>query len=51
MARRSARAFVAWTLLSIGALLDGRRWALPVEAARVAAGAGTIAVLLARHTA
>jgi alkylglycerol monooxygenase len=44
-------AFVAWTLLSIGALLDGRRWALPVEAVRVAAGAGTIAVLLARHTA
>jgi sterol desaturase/sphingolipid hydroxylase (fatty acid hydroxylase superfamily) len=29
--------YVAWTLFSVGALLDGRRWALPVEAVRVAA--------------
>jgi len=29
--------FVAWTLLAVGGLLDGRRWAIPVEVARVAA--------------
>ena len=42
-------AFVLWTLLSVGALLDGRRWAVPLEAARVAAGAALVALLLARH--
>jgi hypothetical protein len=28
---------VFWTLLSVGGLLDGRRWAVPVEVARLAA--------------
>jgi alkylglycerol monooxygenase len=35
---------VLWTLLSLGALLDGRRWARPVEAVRLAATA-IVAVL------
>jgi sterol desaturase/sphingolipid hydroxylase (fatty acid hydroxylase superfamily) len=41
--------FVVWTLLSVGALLDGRRWALPVEAARVLAVLLVAAGFAARH--
>jgi alkylglycerol monooxygenase len=33
----AAAALVFWTLLSVGALMDGRRWAVPVELARLAA--------------
>jgi len=29
--------FTLWTLLAVGGLLDGRRWAVPVEALRLAA--------------
>jgi len=32
-----AAAFVFWTLLTVGGILDGRRWAVPAEAARVVA--------------
>jgi alkylglycerol monooxygenase len=38
----AAAALVAWTLVSVGALLDGRRWALPLEAARLAAIAAVV---------
>jgi sterol desaturase/sphingolipid hydroxylase (fatty acid hydroxylase superfamily) len=37
---------VFWTLLALGGLLDGRRWARPVEAARLVALAGVAAVAL-----
>jgi hypothetical protein len=37
---------VFWTLLALGGLLDGRRWAHPVEAARLVALAGVAAVAL-----
>jgi hypothetical protein len=39
-----AAAFVFWTLLTVGGLLDGRRWAVPAEVARlVALGAVLVA--------
>jgi len=37
--------FTLWTLAAVGGLLDGRRWALPVEALRLAAVAVALAVL------
>jgi sterol desaturase/sphingolipid hydroxylase (fatty acid hydroxylase superfamily) len=44
-----AALFVAWTLLALGALMDGSRWARPVELARIA-GAAALAVAAARAT-
>jgi sterol desaturase/sphingolipid hydroxylase (fatty acid hydroxylase superfamily) len=41
-------AFVAWTLLAVGGLLDGRRWAVPVEVARLGAVAAVAVGLAAR---
>jgi alkylglycerol monooxygenase len=41
-------AFVGWTLLAVGGLLDGRRWAVPVEVARLAAVAAVVAGLAVR---
>ncbi len=38
----AAALLVAWTLVSLGALMDGRRWAAPVELARVIALAGAL---------
>jgi sterol desaturase/sphingolipid hydroxylase (fatty acid hydroxylase superfamily) len=38
----AAGLFVFWTLLAIGGLLDGRRWAVPAEAARLAALAAAL---------
>ncbi len=40
-------ALIFWTLLALGGLLDGRRWARPLEAARLVALAG-VAVLALR---
>ncbi len=37
-----AALFVFWTLLAVGGLLDGRRWAVPLEAARLAALAAAL---------
>jgi sterol desaturase/sphingolipid hydroxylase (fatty acid hydroxylase superfamily) len=36
----AAAAFVFWTLASVGGLLDGRRWAVPLEVLRLAALCG-----------
>jgi sterol desaturase/sphingolipid hydroxylase (fatty acid hydroxylase superfamily) len=44
-----AALFVAWTLLSLGGLMDGARWARPLELARIA-GAAAVAVAAARAT-
>jgi sterol desaturase/sphingolipid hydroxylase (fatty acid hydroxylase superfamily) len=38
-----AGALVAWTLLALGGLMDGRRWAPPVELGRLAAVAAALA--------
>jgi len=35
--------FVLWTLLTVGGLLDGRRWAVPAELARLVALAAAVA--------
>jgi len=41
-----AAGLVFWTLAAVGGLLDGRRWAVPVEAARLAAVAAALAFWL-----
>jgi len=41
-----AALFVFWTLLTVGGLLDGRRWAVALEAARLAALAAALALWL-----
>ncbi len=43
-----AAALVLWTLLSVGGLMDGKRWAVPVEAARLAAVLAVVAVGVVR---
>ncbi len=40
--------FTLWTLVSVGLLLDGRRWALPVEGLRLAGLAAALALLALR---
>jgi len=42
----AAAVLVFWTLAALGGLLDGRRWARPLEAARLLALAGVAAVAL-----
>jgi hypothetical protein len=34
---------VGWTLVALGALMDGRRWAIPLEVLRLAALAAALA--------
>jgi hypothetical protein len=41
-----AALFVFWTLLTVGGLLDGRGWAVPLEAARLAALAAALILWL-----
>jgi sterol desaturase/sphingolipid hydroxylase (fatty acid hydroxylase superfamily) len=38
--------FVFWTLLTVGGLLDGRRWAVPAEIARLACLAAAVAAFV-----
>ena len=43
----AAAALVGWALVSLGGLLDGRRWAIPSEVARLAVTAAAVVVVIA----